>query len=291
MTQRIWILGASDPEMTAIERLLTEAGEEIAHAVDSSLNRVHPGNMYRGSFAKAGPETLNLVCLEQQGYKIYAVECDIPEHSATIMRIDHHRPGDPGYGLPPDQYWAASSIGQVWSALFPCGENHGDGDSSPYWDCPRCGQNPDYWDIDTTLLLTAAADHCLGAAYRGVCPGVDPKALAEWRAGQRAAFQDRPVEDIVADTERAKKLIREKANGGFADMTGSFIPELPEAACQLGIAVLAGPLDCPDGRQKIVLQSASAEQIRSFLSDELAPELVDKYGDPARGFAGGYRKD
>lgn len=277
MTNRLWILGASDPEMAAIEKLLTKAGESFTYATCGG-DRVHPGNAYRADHPQAGV-THFVECQPETGY----------QEDAVI--IDHHRPGDPGYGLPPAQYWAASSIGQVWSVLFPCGENHGDGNNySQHWDCPRCGQNPEYWDVAKPLLLTAAADHCLGAAYRGECPGVDPEALAEWRAESRAKFQGVSVADILVDIESAKEKIRAKQQDGFADMTGEFIPELPEAACQLGIAVLAGPLDCPDGRKKIVLQAASPQQIQSFLDGEVAPDLVDKYGDPARGFAGGYLK-
>lgn len=45
---RLWILGASDPEMAAIERLLAALGEEYAIAsVDGQ--RVHPGNAYRAT--------------------------------------------------------------------------------------------------------------------------------------------------------------------------------------------------------------------------------------------------
>src|SRR5690606_24433639 len=45
--------------------------------------------------------------------------------------------------------------------------------------------------IPDDLVYTAAADHCLGAAYRGECPGVDPDALMHWRVAQRATFQGR----------------------------------------------------------------------------------------------------
>lgn len=142
------------------------------------------------------------------------------------------------------------------------------------------------------LLFTAAADHCLGAAYAGECPGVDVAEFTEFRLKQRAKFQGRSVEEVRADTLAAISLIKTKMDdtpGQVVDMTGSVIPELPAAACQLGVAVLAGPLDTPDGRHKIVLQSATSDQIQSFLDGDLAPGLVDRYGDPARGFAGGYQ--
>src|SRR5690606_4181877 len=36
------------------------------------------------------------------------------------------------------------------------------------------------WSPDSPVFA-AAADHCLAAAYRGECPGIDPNALMRWR--------------------------------------------------------------------------------------------------------------
>src|SRR5690606_25622302 len=38
-----------------------------------------------------------------------------------VVVIDHHRPGDPGYGRPPEEFLAASSIGQVITELARLG--------------------------------------------------------------------------------------------------------------------------------------------------------------------------
>jgi len=62
--------------------------------------------------------------------------------------------------------------------------------------------------IPPPLICAAAADHCLGAAYRGECPGVDPDALMRWRAESRARFQGRTVEEVLADVERAQAALR-----------------------------------------------------------------------------------
>jgi alpha-D-ribose 1-methylphosphonate 5-triphosphate diphosphatase PhnM len=43
-----------------------------------------------------------------------------------------------------------------------------------------------------------------------------------------------------------------------------------------------------DGRIKVVLQAAPPELVTQFMAGEIVPGLVDMYGDPARGFAGGY---
>src|SRR5690606_3150380 len=75
------------------------------YALDAEGERVHPGNAYRCPIPVA-PE----------GATVYAVECidTLPE---GWVRIDHHRPGDPGYGRPPSEFLSASSLGQVITAL------------------------------------------------------------------------------------------------------------------------------------------------------------------------------
>src|SRR5690606_27893763 len=224
---RIWVLGASDPEMELIEKLLIKCGESVVYATDENGKRVHPGNAYRCP-VPAVPE----------GAMVYAVECIdvLPE---GWVRIDHHRHGDPGYGQPPDEFLSASSIGQVIRALARLGaipsswrrmsagwaapltpQYAEDGTPVDYvgvpWARPAAGGG-DAWDIvidahtfarvPQEIVYAAAADHCLAAAYRGECPGVDPDALMRWRAASRAAFRRRAVEDVLADVERAREAL------------------------------------------------------------------------------------
>lgn len=263
---RIWVLGASDPEMELIEYLLRKCGESVVYATDENGNRVHPGNAYRCPV----PEV-------PEGATVYAVECIdvLPE---GWVRIDHHRPGDPGYGCPPSVFFPASSIGQVITELDLLGV-------------------ADRLSVDdiTEALLAAAADHCLAAAYRGECPGVDPDKLMCWRVVLRASFQGRPVGELLADVERARAALREApsidlgAGTSVCDMRGTFVPELPEAAVRDGVAYL-GVVTDRDGRRKVVLGGhTTPETVRAFMT-EWAPSqgLQDIYGDPARGFAGGY---
>ena len=44
--RKIWVLGAPDPEMEAIEALLRERGETVAYATRPDGKRVHAGNAY-----------------------------------------------------------------------------------------------------------------------------------------------------------------------------------------------------------------------------------------------------
>lgn len=170
-------------------------------------------------------------------------------------------------------------------------------------------------NVPDDLVMAAAADHCLAAAYRGECPGVDPDELMRWRVASRAAFQGRPESEVLADVQRAREALRgaclEFLNAidsygtcrgcgadvsddyctcpRFADLREQHIPELPEASAREGICFIASGLE-RDGRVKVVCQSGTPEQIQAFM-EVWAPAngLAGIYGDPARGFAGGYR--
>ena len=393
---RLWIIGAGDPEMERIEALLTGAGETVVRAEKSGC-RVHPGNAYQadGPAIPAGVDAIFFVeCrLEEDVWaKLLPPPTEPDEEGAIIVSlrppcfvVDHHRPGDSGFGRPPAEFMAASSIGQVIAELarlgyvsaacpggastaFPgwpeihCGVSYPDqrNDDGSYgrWDgpddlpeAPNCG---DFYRLDQEeylvglgsygyedgssdalyrilprdLVLCAAADHCLGAAYRGECPGVDPDALMKWRAESRAKFQGRAVDEILADIEATTAALRaaqtvalstdlcpwhasghrladdcQNSRGSeWADDPCQIVevadmrreppfPELPEAATRAGVGYISGPLLDRSGRKKFTV-SGSSDQVRAFM-ETWAPAqgLVDGYGDCSRGFAGAYSPD
>jgi len=317
MKDMLFVLGAPDPEMQAIEGLLKECGVAYAYAVDPEDQRVHPGNAYKAENFIAPPEAELPETLDD--WEIVEVECAVRPRvpGVAYTTIDHHRPGDPGYGRPPSEFLAASSIGQVVTELarldlWPppgddcvrdwtptncrpmwLGESYEDPHGVGGWwivgeDSVGCCHRLPYAAVDQDLILAAAADHCLAAAYRGECPGVDPDELMKWRAETRAAHQGRSVNDVLADVEAARTVLREsRTEAGYADLRGRSIPELPEAAAREGIPFIATVKD-RDGREKVVLQAAPVPLVQRFLAGELIPGLVEYYGDPARGFAGGY---
>jgi hypothetical protein len=140
--------------------------------------------------------------------------------------------------------------------------------------------------------MTAAADHCLRAAYQGECAGVSSSGLAKWRIQSRAGFQTRSVEDVLKDIELAKECLARApllslGEESVSDMRGPACPELPEGSMRLGLSYIAGPLSDPSGRKKIVC-SGTAEQIAAFFEWAKKEGLTDAYGDPARGFAGAF---
>jgi len=343
---RIWILGAPDPEMDAIECLLWGIGETVAYA-SVGTNQVHSGNAYEADGWIGGSDRPSSIFLVECGFcPGLQLEFEAENHT-PITRIDHHRPGDPGYGQPPGKFLWASSVGQVISQLasevaglmnfrwfdrnddgsfitWPHGFKMFTGASNQEYPGTICYENgewlvyaalPGYRSkairIPDIMVFTAAADHCLGAAYRGECPGVDPDRLMDWRAKIRAVLQGRSVSEILADVDKARRIIREAKNlqavriyngrlmptarglyssksapQGIANLllVKEPIPELPEAAAREGRAFIASLRD-RDGTEKVVLQSASPKQVQWFLDHV---PLAGKYGDPARGFAGGY---
>lgn len=378
VTERIWVLGAPDPEMNLIENLLRECGEHIEYATvqrDGVSRRVTPGEAY-GDDVEIGD---GLRGLSATAYMVECAPCvlDGPsvDWAGVAYSIDHHRPGDPGYGRPPTKFMSASSIGQVIRELARIGvipstwRRMAAGCAAPLTPQYDVGGSPvdytglpwlraghggeDAWDIvldantfarvPRDLVLCAAADHCLAAAYRGECPGVDPDALMWWRVETRAAHQGRSADDVLADVELARKALRDApavdlARMSVRDMRDAYtittflvwpfvegatcdaagvgddrwvvfgrrdegvwdegghhtsvrrgVPELPEAATREGVAYLATVTD-RDGRQKIVLGGhTTPEVVRAFM-EQWAPAhcLTGVYGDPARGFAGGY---
>lgn len=252
-----YVLGAPDPEMSEIDRLVNlHRRPRIFASVD--CERVHPANAYQATEPQRGSTDRDDAVF---------VECRVIGVEDCVI-IDHHRPGDPGYGRPPEDYWEASSLGQV---------------------CARLGVEP-----DKRLRIIAAADHCLAAAYRGQCPGVDPNELAEWRIQSRAEYQRKNPSILRQQIEAAKALLRKAPSaviGGVrvADMTHmGHVPELPEAAALTGIPFIAKTKD-RGGLDKIVIQAAPPEAVEAFIQSwAQALGLTNVYGDPMRGFAGGF---
>ena len=64
--------------------------------------------------------------------------------------------------------------------------------------------------------------------------------------------------------------------------------EIPEAAAREGLGYVSGPLIDRDGRRRFTCAGSEA-QVRAWM-EHWAPAhgLGDVYGDPVRGFAGGY---
>lgn len=343
--KRLWVLGASDPEMQMIEDLLVAAGEYVAYAADATEKRIRGGMPAETVIPCPRAREWTGDGVDGSTVELILVECSLPpgmEVARSVTRIDHHSPGDPGYGRPPSEFMAASSLGQVLAHLgVAVVYSHRDDSVSVLgghegqdgWDyrwsgigqptnfqglpfgppvCPGANQwttgkhgiwaampTPEALDDALDLIepreamIVAAADHCLAAAYRGECRGVDPDELMAWRAKTRAEFQGRPVADVLSDIRRAHVRLLDAYSLAevptMRDMRGPVVPELPEAATRMGVGYMSGPLESPDGRRKFTC-SGTADEVRAWIKAAPAMGIVDTYGDPARGFAGGYER-
>ena len=256
----IFILGARDPEMEQIIRLLKYQWIRPAYAgriqangeVDFSPAGVYQANAIfdeNGRQVEMSPKEMRKLI---EG--AFLVECDFPGIEPK-GRCDHHRPGDPGFGLPPEQFWQASSLGQVAGLLHF--ELPVDGR------CSGCQRElaiaAENWGSETPIAesccdgkkylapsfgYTAAADHCLAAAYAGRCPGIDPESLREYRIEQlcsasRASNRGgtRTPDEVRASIARAECVVRDAPEvkiGGVAVKDLRRIYECTSTAPQCG---------------------------------------------------------
>lgn len=262
VVQYFFVLGANDPEMQEIENILKSHRQEFVYATKDG-RRVHAGNAYEADNLKISKE-------KKRESMIVFVECE-PEGIKADVIIDHHRPGDYGYGRPPADYWEASSIGQAHNLL---------------------GLTP-----SKNSILAAAADHCLAHAYAGKCPNVEPSDLMEWRVNCRAAFQKRNALEIKEDIEEARVEIANLdavliCDHVFKDARGKHIKELPEASARDGVMVMYSLVDRNSGKTKVGVLSGTKEGLEAWMNwARSQKDLENVYGDPARGYAGVYVKE
>lgn len=263
-----FILGRADPEMNTIAKILKEYEHPFIYAEmnDNSGRRVYSSTAYKANLPAAKDVPA--------GAKLVWIEChpDVAVANPNDIIIDHHRPGDPGFGKPPAQYWEGSSIGQL---------------------CILLGVEP-----TQEYKIVAAADHCLAAAYMSECPGIDAMELFRWRVFHRAAYQGISESELKEQMlQAAKEIIDSKkvmiGKQEIADFTYFPLPkEAAEGSIMAGIPVMSKIFDRSTELFKFSIISARPETIKTWMEETAVRlKLVNIYGDPARGYAGGYRKN
>ncbi|MPQ71529.1 hypothetical protein [Pseudomonas sp. MWU12-2323] len=251
----VFALGALDPEMRAIRYLLRKTGFRCAFA-NRFGRRCTSGNAYKAD------ELTKIVRNEQQ---IVWVECRTTAFDAERdLIVDHHNVGDPGYDAPANEFWDGSSIGQVAKLV---------------------GGSKD------EFKLVAASDHCLSAAMRGVCQGIDPSALMAWRIMARSAmaeiqpwFLRRRIERAVGRIETLPRL----NFGGEQIVDASFdtTPELRDAAALSRVPILMTRTN-PVGQLKVSLYGAQPDVVVEWMAVMKSSGVVEHlYGNPFREYAG-----
>lgn len=305
ISEYVFILGASDPEMIAIEAAIRnvfahyDAEPQIYHAAfvgaDGTVARVHGGVAYKGthlideSFVPRTVVTaadIDGVCgysedipfEDQDGLTPVWVECAVEGGDRKRgFVVDHHRPGDAGYGKSPEKFWEASSIGQVYR-LF----------QYVNWVPTEIADAA----FGEDRFLIAASDHCPGHAFAGKCPGVDIPALKAMRAANSAAFNKMDPETWIQVVDASIAKLQASPRGELAGHVYAIVSE--DIALGNHAQLISGlpmqytmPGSPRDPRVKVGLLGGEPALIAAWMEFK-ASVLVDIYGDPARGYCGGY---
>ena len=260
-----FLLGADDPEMRAIARILGARGTPFSYAsVEGS--RATPGNSYKADAIDIPNDR-----------RLAVVECAFERMPESTMVIDHHRPGDPGFALGPDRFWEASSIGQLHKLLE---------------------LKPDH-----NALVMAAFDHCFAAAVRGECQGIDAEEVIHLRISEIAnetGIDRSAVWDVVLDFRNMLMQAPEIEIGDqtVKDFRRKYLGEgysLPYLSVQLaaamnGHAVLLRHRDHVRGGEKNTLTGhATVATIEAFMKRWAPAQGLERvFGVPERGYAGGF---
>jgi hypothetical protein len=265
MIDKEWrfVLGAQDPEMREIERVLDDARVERMHAA-RGRRRCTPKTAYEADgVVRVGLDKIPRPALLPPKAPAVFVECALRGFE-PVLRVDHHHPGDVGYDATPEQYLRGSSLGQVLTLL--------EREPSP------------------TQRLLAASDHCLTAAYQEQCPGVDPNELLFLRASWQAKMSGRSLSDVVEGILDAARRVRlhydsELGESRFLDPTEMPL-DLAEGAAYAGVPVRYRAL-LPEGVLKEMVKGDTPQRIEAFMAEHRdAGRPV--YGNPHRGYAGAY---
>lgn len=297
---KVVIFGGSDHEEQAARKIATKEGCLIATATVDGI-KCHAGNTYKANgytLDENSVSSANYFQAKEIGQPMFGMptqaiifECNVAAAGdlEVIAQCDHHNPGDYGYGLAPDRFWEASSIGQLCALL----------------------------DVPATeyLLMVAAGDHCPTAAYKGLCPEIDVEKFKNFRIDGISTTVECPGfdpinaepsayglynnrDEVEKQIEFATKLIHlapESQFGGVKDLRQyGKVDQLPEAALISGLSYMSQLPETdrdgnPTGNVKVTLGGDnSPETVSNVMAwlNSLPSGESPAYGVPARGFAG-----
>ena len=266
MLEMEFVLGAPDPEMRRIAAILEQLGRTFTWATKGG-KPISPSDAYKIDSANA-----------DDAHTLVYVEC-FPKVRPTrpIIQIDHHRPGDHGFHLSPEDYLMGSSLGQTLNLLK---------------------LKPSHDDREM-----AAMDHCFAAAMRGECPGVTQEDVLFLAVQETAKSTGVHMLDVWQRIhEFAQKLERAPPiRIGKQDVTDLRRVELGDgyspdflaariAAANEGYGVLLRRRSHGGGVMKTVLSGHLSPSTVRYFIETWAREngLHHPYGAETREFAGAY---
>lgn len=268
MTHPYYILGADDPEMRAIEDVLSAAGVSYEYATHDGL-RVNPRTAYQAD--QCDPKAVYVECAPEGG---------IPEGAG---QIDHHAPGHPGGSMGPDQSWQASSLGQVMDRLgVP--PTRGQIITAAMDHCPAHAFRGECPGVTPDDALEWKVHH-IAASTTG---GDEAEVWSTlWDAAARLAMSPVTQEFHGHHLPERVVMVEGVAPAGYSlELLAS-----QTAMLRMGIPALMRHAD-PDGTPKIILTGAcSPRLVEEWMEAARAAGATSVYGVPARGFAGCYGLD
>lgn len=265
MKQYFFLLGADDPEMQMNAALLHKHGQPFSYATTGG-ERSNPRNAYA-----ADPIEV------PAGRRLVLIECEPRIVPADFVRIDHHRPGDPGYAKGPADYWPASSIGQLHILLGIPPTEH--------------------------ARIMAAYDHCFAAAMRGECDGVVAGAVLAKKMVLLVQRTKTSWTEIRLHIEYYQRMIAESPvieigpqevrDMRHTDLGAGYSFDLlitQVAAATIGASVILRHSSHDNRSEQWTITGNTLPPTVEYWMEVWAPQqgLVDIYGVPARGYAGGY---
>lgn len=279
------LLGFKDREMMMIQEVFDKCEIPYQYATFDG-KPVTARNCY-----DADPVTV------RNGHTLLLVECasrEIRGFHGKPRVVDHHPENPllpPGFNAPPELYWQACSLGQVWTLtkrkhrLKQPGKAH---------------------------LIGASRDHSRFAAARGECPGVTPEEVA--LVGRRWIVQELNEKKDPGETrvsraefdERIRQMTRiidrspviTLGNQEVADLRRLPIENassfdyfsIYEALADLSCAALIKTGNLTGDNNKLVLLGDLVPSTVKHFKEVWAEQegLIEVYGCENRGYAGGY---
>lgn len=258
LPKTLWILGRLDREMNEIKTVLDQTGQR------HTLARGAKGAVKAFESNLVSTIKDEKIILDKD--LIYLVECKIKTPSSSkVIRIDHHRPGDPGYNCGASDYLNGSSLGQALRIL---------------------GVSP-----TTKQKYIAAADHCLRSAYQGLCKDIDPDEMLAFRLqnGSKGLSWKEMGLNMTVNYRKLLSAPRIQLDPSDPKTKVSFVfyrqePFMNDASCYFNLPYVSldrgcGHIFC-NGSRDIILAFVSYFAMKHNISIE--------YGNPNREFAGGY---
>lgn len=298
MKNKLFVLGAQDPEMDLIEEILLKMKYTYVYG---SVNgeRCNRTNAYM----------LDEISTEKE---VVFIESSTKEVSVNSMKCDHHNEGDYGYNLDYNNFLEAASVGQLLKMILlndfhiaanklgfekialefhsECYFFH-----SNKWHFSKDGHSV---IISEDIVFIAGFDHCSADIYKGLCLGIEKEGLIDKRI--TALAKDLSLEEsylaskfleyneiVNSDKSEILDLTHlELGNNYSADYLVireiSLLKSIP-------IAVKTTTTTTLSQITKLMLLSLSPEQVETFKKEKKFNDLSvnNVFGVPNRGYAGG----